>query len=192
MWFQAANPDQTAISIGGNKHPRSVFKYLRSQLLSTTDRQQHVKQASFGIIHSFLRYLLKHRQHTYNSFFFFFSVVFYFILFKFRVGALWQACREIILFFIFFVMSICPGVFLKVRGEAAIIPALTALAEGEFPMAPCRAAMSTVCLHSEWLRALCCRAQRISSSSLPKNHHGIWMSTTEYSLGLTIAHYALL
>lgn len=69
------------------------------------------------------------------------------------------------------------GCIFKGTGDAAIIPTLAVLAEGRFPMAPCRAAMSAVCLHTKWLRALCCRAQRISSSFLPKDHHGIWMST---------------
>lgn len=46
-------------------------------------------------------------------------------------------------------VSIClPECVVKGASEADIIPA-PALAEGESPVAPCRAAMSTVCLHAE-------------------------------------------
>lgn len=51
-------------------------------------------------------------------------------------------------------MSIRLSVFLKGASRADIIPAPAALAEGGSPVAPCRAAVSIVCLHSEWLRAL--------------------------------------
>lgn len=49
MWFQPANPDQTVILIR-EKHPGFTFKYLPSQLLSMTDRQRHVRRASFDIM----------------------------------------------------------------------------------------------------------------------------------------------
>lgn len=184
MWFQAANPNQTVIPIGRDKHPRFVFKYLCSQLLSATDRQRYVKRVSFGIIHSSVRYLLKHCQHTHNRSFFFLFLLFY------SNSELFPCDRHAGKSFfsdVYLLWCISKGI-----GEAAIIPSLIALAEGEFPMAPCRGAMSTVCLHTEWLPALCCRAQRISSSSLPKDHHGIWMSTRKYSLGVTITlqHYS--
>lgn len=48
-WFKPANPDQTVILIG-EKHPGSTFECLWSQLLSMTDRQQHVRRASFDIM----------------------------------------------------------------------------------------------------------------------------------------------
>lgn len=41
------------------------------------------------------------------------------------------------------------SVFLKAQARHDIIPAPAALAEGESPVAPCRAAMSIVCLHTE-------------------------------------------
>lgn len=45
------------------------------------------------------------------------------------------------------VVSIClPECVVSGASEADIIPAL---AEGESPVAPCRASMSTVCLHAE-------------------------------------------
>lgn len=44
----------------------------------------------------------------------------------------------------------CLSVFFKGTGAMAdIIPAPAALAEGESPVAPCRAAVSIVCLHTE-------------------------------------------
>lgn len=69
MWFQPANPDQTVILIG-EKHPSVTFKYLCSQLLSMTDRQQYVKQASFGIMYSFALYLCKTNKQQVSWFLF--------------------------------------------------------------------------------------------------------------------------
>lgn len=48
-WFKPANPDQTVIPMG-EKHPGSTFECLWSQLLSMTDRQRHVRRASFDIM----------------------------------------------------------------------------------------------------------------------------------------------
>lgn len=71
--FQAANPDQTVILIG-EKHPGFTFKYLWSQLLSMTDRQRHVRRASFGVMFPvFLLFILegcvgKKNNRSLNSF----------------------------------------------------------------------------------------------------------------------------
>ncbi len=152
MWFQPANPDQTVILIG-EKHPGFTFKYLWSQLLSMTDRQRHVRQASFGIMFSSAPYLRRLCRKTNNR-----SLNFLFFL-------IFLAC-----FFIYFFKILCccpltglrgshflggrcsvylPECIFKGAGEADIIPAPAALAEGESPVAPCRAAMSIVCLHTE-------------------------------------------
>ena len=97
-----------------------------------------------------------------------FFLNFFFSFFRGRCNAYLSAC-------------ICKG-----TGKADTIPAPAALASGEFPMASCQAAMSTVCLHTKWLLALCWRAQTIRGSSLPVDHQEICMPTGENSLGLTI------
>lgn len=79
MWFQPANPDQTVILIG-EKHPSVTFKYLCSQLLSMTDRQQYVKRASFGIMYSFALYLCKTNNRSPDFFFHVFLACFFFFL----------------------------------------------------------------------------------------------------------------
>lgn len=155
MWFKPANPDQTFILIG-EKHPGSTFECLWSQLLSMTDRQRHVRRASFDIMFCSA---YQHKS-VVNRFPLF---IYLFISSKFPAVGPWQACRVVIFFFpkeeavesiwrsecVFF-----PFFFKNGASRADIIPAPAAPAEGGSPVAPCRAAVSIVCLHSEWLRAL--------------------------------------
>lgn len=145
MWFQAANPDQTVILIA-EKHPCFTFKYLRPQLLSMTDRQRRVRQASFGIMYSFAPYLWRLHHKTNNR-----SLNLFIFL----------DCRFIIIFY----LCCCPLTGLRgshfLGGRCSVYQAqcifkgaveadtTPAPAEGKSPVAPCRVAMSIVCLHTE-------------------------------------------
>lgn len=102
MWFQPANPDQTVILIG-EKHPGFTFKYLWSQLLSMTDRQRHVRQASCDIMFSApYRWRLYRKTNNRPLNFLFYIcfldgfLMFFFFYFLFHVVAPWQACGDVI------------------------------------------------------------------------------------------------
>lgn len=156
MWFQPANPDQTVILIG-EKHPSCTFKYLRFQLLSMTDRQRYVKQASCGITHSFTLYLWKLCRQINNASLSLFLVFHFFSLANFSY--FWEFVllpsdsQDFICLFLFWrkMQRLFVWVsFFKDTGEADTLPAPAALASGEFPVAPCQAAMSTV-LFTYWM-----------------------------------------
>ena len=133
MWFQPANPDQTVILIG-EKHAGFTFKYLWSQLLSMTDRQRHVRQASFGIMFSFAPYLWRLCYKTNNrslDFIFFFSLFFLFFLISYSWPLTGLRVSH------FFLGGRC-SVYLtecifRGTGEADILPAPAVLAEGGIP-----------------------------------------------------------
>ena len=148
MRFQPANPDQTVILIGG-KHPGFTFKYLWSQLLSTTDRQRHVRRASSGImlLHfgSISWKAVCQKNPTNNR-----SLKFFFTFFCWELYFLlppWQAFKESH----FFPGGRCCvyldkcGFFLKGgRRGWHYTCSCCARWRGESPVAPCQAAVSIV------------------------------------------------
>lgn len=79
-----------------------------------------------------------------------------------------------------------PECIFKGAGEADIIPAPAALAEGESPVAPCRAAMSIVCLHTEWPRALCFPSSENEQLITTRGPSGNLCANQENSLGSAI------
>lgn len=138
--------------------PASHLNISLSQLLSMTDRQRHVRRASFGIMFPFAPYLWKLWRKTNNrSLNFIFTIFFgllFLILFYFLLLPSDRPAGTLFIFLFFLggrcsVYQPCECIF-KGAGEDDNTPApeLSEL-KGNPPVAPCRAAMSIVCLHTE-------------------------------------------